>query len=104
MFVSPIRVLRTSGKVQVGKDFSHLTLIYGESKSAPELVLDYGRCEGGFPVFDITSVSAPDDQSEVTFKVTYSETIEGIDHEHGKLRLLWIPLMCISLIANANLA
>ncbi|KAH7252792.1 Six-hairpin glycosidase-like protein [Fusarium tricinctum] len=83
MFVSPIRVLRTSGKVKVKKDISHLALIYEESESAPELVLDYGRCEGGFPVFDITSVSAPDGQSEVTFKVTYSETIEGIDDEHG---------------------
>lgn len=93
MFVSPIRVLRTSGKVQVGKDLSHLTLIHDESKSAPELVLDYGRCEGGFPVFDITSVSAPDGQSAVSFKVTYSETIDGINHENGKLRLLWIPFI-----------
>jgi hypothetical protein len=104
MFVSPIRVLRTSGKVKVKKDISHLALIYEESESAPELVLDYGRCEGGFPVFDITSVSAPDGQSEVTFKVTYSETIEGIDDEHGKLRPLWMPLMYVSLTANATLA
>jgi hypothetical protein len=104
MFVGPIRVLRASGNVQVGKDLSHLTLIYEESQSTPELVLDYGRCEGGFPVFDITSVSAPDGQSEVTFKVTYSETIEGINNEHGKLRPLWIPLVCVSLIANATLA
>lgn len=104
MFVGPIRVLRTSGKVQVGNDLSYLTLIYEESESPPELVLDYGRCEGGFPVFDITSVSAPNGQSEVMFKVTYSETIKGIDNEHGKLRPLWVPLMCISLIANATLA
>ncbi|KAF5658673.1 alpha-L-rhamnosidase A [Fusarium heterosporum] len=82
-FISPVRVLRTSGNVEFNKNLSQLHLSNGESGINAELILDYSRCEGGLPVFNITSAVAPKDQSQVAFQVTYSETIEGIDHKNG---------------------
>ncbi|KAM0216907.1 hypothetical protein ACHAQD_007626 [Fusarium lateritium] len=84
-FVCPARVLRTFGNVKINKDLSQLQLSNGESGINAELILDYGRCEGGFPVFNITSALAPKGQSQVAFQVTYSETIEGINNKNGKL-------------------
>ncbi|KAL9946824.1 hypothetical protein D7B24_004622 [Verticillium nonalfalfae] len=46
-----------------------------------EVIFDYGRCEGGIPVFHIKSASGP--EPTVPFRVTYSETRAGIDHEKG---------------------
>ncbi|KAG7148777.1 hypothetical protein HYQ46_002347 [Verticillium longisporum] len=46
-----------------------------------EVIFDYGRCEGGIPVFHIKSASGP--EQTVLFRVTYSETRAGIDHEKG---------------------
>ncbi|KAJ4244769.1 hypothetical protein NW762_014346 [Fusarium torreyae] len=82
-FVYPSRVLRTSGEVQTKNDLSYLSLVSSKPGTKAEVILDYGRCEGGFPVFSITSASAPKDQRQVAFQVTYSETIDGIDHEKG---------------------
>ncbi|RGP66702.1 hypothetical protein FSPOR_6442 [Fusarium sporotrichioides] len=65
-FVPPTSILRTA-----------------ESGSNAELILDYGRCEGGFPIFSIVSAAAPKGQQQIAFQVTYSETIEGIDNENG---------------------
>ncbi|KAF4461088.1 alpha-L-rhamnosidase A, partial [Fusarium albosuccineum] len=80
-FVRPIRVLRTSGKIRVEDDLSNISLENVESSTKADVILDYGRCEGGFPVFSIASASAPKDHHQVAFQVTYSETIDGIDHE-----------------------
>ncbi|KAM0543457.1 hypothetical protein ACHAPJ_012321 [Fusarium lateritium] len=82
-FVCPSRVLRTSGEVQTKNDLSYLSLVNVEPNTRAEVILDYGRCEGGFPVFSITSALAPKNQRQVAFQVTYSETINGIDHEKG---------------------
>ncbi|KAF4964734.1 hypothetical protein FSARC_7333 [Fusarium sarcochroum] len=81
--VRPSRVLRTSGKVEIGNEVSYLSLANTKTDTKAEVILDYGRCEGGFPVFSITSASAPKDQRQVAFQVTYSETIDGIDNAQG---------------------
>jgi hypothetical protein len=49
--------------------------------STAEVILDYGRCEGGTPVFEIQNVKGR--SLEIKFRVIYSETIEGIDKETG---------------------
>jgi hypothetical protein len=83
-----MRVLRTLGNVQVGDELSFLSLVNAEPVTKAEVLLDYGRCEGGFPIFAITSASAPKGQRQVSFQVTYSETIDGIEHEKGMLNLV----------------
>ncbi|KAF4503264.1 alpha-L-rhamnosidase A [Fusarium agapanthi] len=82
-FVTPTRILRTSGDATSGNEVSSFALSNGDSEDKAEVILDYGRCEGGFPVFTIASASAPKGQQQVAFQVTYSETIEGIDNENG---------------------
>ncbi|KAL5605032.1 hypothetical protein FOVSG1_005179 [Fusarium oxysporum f. sp. vasinfectum] len=82
-FVTPKRILRTSGNVINGKEIWSFTLSNGDFDNKAEVIFDYGRCEGGFPVFTIASTSAPEGQQQVAFQVTYSETIQGIDNENG---------------------
>ncbi|EWG50908.1 hypothetical protein FVEG_10025 [Fusarium verticillioides 7600] len=81
--VIPKRILRTSGNVSSGKEVSYFTLSNDGSKDKAEVIFDYGRCEGGFPVFAIESATASEGQQQVAFQVTYSETVEGIDNENG---------------------
>lgn len=45
------------------------------------IVLDYGKCTGGVPVFDISAAQA---QGPIAIQVVYSETIEGIGCQTGK--------------------
>ncbi|ENH70834.1 hypothetical protein FOC1_g10003286 [Fusarium oxysporum f. sp. cubense race 1] len=82
-FVTPKRILRTSGNVINGDEIWSFTLSNGDFDDKAEVIFDYGRCEGGFPVFTIASTSAPEGQQQVAFQVTYSETIQGIDNEDG---------------------
>ncbi|KAG4279745.1 hypothetical protein FPRO06_11079 [Fusarium proliferatum] len=82
-FVTPKQILRTAGNVTRQKEVLSFTLRNDESEDKAEVILDYGRCEGGFPIFTIESASAPEGQKHVAFQVTYSETIEGIDNENG---------------------
>lgn len=82
-FVTPKQILRTSGNVTRQNEVSSLFLSNDYSEGKAEVILDYGRCEGGFPIFTIESASAPEGQKHVAFQVTYSETIEGIDNENG---------------------
>lgn len=49
--------------------------------SCGEIILDYGRCEGGVPVFEISTATS--ENETVKFDVIYSETREGIDNEQG---------------------
>ncbi|KAF5970910.1 alpha-L-rhamnosidase A [Fusarium coicis] len=81
--VIPKRILRTSGNVSSGNAVSSFTLSNGDSEDKAEVIFDYGRCEGGFPVFTIESASASEGQLQVAFQVTYSETVEGIENENG---------------------
>ncbi|EMT65620.1 Six-hairpin glycosidase-like protein [Fusarium oxysporum II5] len=82
-FVTPKRILRTSENVINGNEIWSFTLSNGDFDDKAEVIFDYGRCEGGFPVFTIASTSAPEGQQQVAFQVTYSETIQGIDNENG---------------------
>ena len=46
-----------------------------------EFILDYGRAEGGFPIFHVAEVVS--DHLTIEFDVVYSETRDGVDHEAG---------------------
>jgi hypothetical protein len=77
--------LRVQGQ-SVKESLFPLTLSTTNSSSGnSEIILDYGRCDGGLPLFEISS--AVSGSSQVDFDVVYSETIEGISHEQGKQRL-----------------
>lgn len=52
------------------------------NESSGEIILDYGRCEGGVPVFEISTATS--ENETVEFDVIYSETREGIDNEQGE--------------------
>ncbi len=54
--------------------------------SCGEIVLDYGRCEGGVPVFEISMATS--ENETLKFDVIYSETREGIDNEQGTQGLI----------------
>lgn len=75
--IRPVRLLR--GSRISNHDESNYTLS-NINEHCPEIILDYGRAEGGIPVFEISTASGP---APVTFRVTYSETIDGIDSETG---------------------
>jgi hypothetical protein len=49
-----------------------------------EVILDYGRCEGGVPIFIVDNAASPEGEQEVPFRVIYSEAREGIDHDTGE--------------------
>lgn len=55
-------------------------------ESSTAIILDYGRCEGGVPVFEISTATSENDIVE--FDVIYSESREGIDNEQGALRFI----------------
>lgn len=75
--VRPVKILRALSTSE-----GCLPLTLKRSASACEIILDYGRCEGGIPVFDIISCSSTKNTA-VEFDVVYSEGIEAIDHEDG---------------------
>lgn len=83
-FVEPVCILRHTGLVTLGLNASNFTLRTDANGSTPaELVLDYQQCEGGIPIFEITSASGP---GPINLAVVYSEGIEGIDHATGTYR------------------
>lgn len=75
--VRPVKILRALSTSE-----GCLPLTLKTCASACEVILDYGRCEGGIPVFDIISCSSAENTA-VEFDVVYSEGIEAIDHEDG---------------------
>jgi len=48
-----------------------------------EVILDYGRCEGGVPIFVVEHGVPSEGEPDVPFRVVYSETREGIDQDTG---------------------
>ncbi|CAI4215622.1 unnamed protein product [Parascedosporium putredinis] len=81
-------IIRQSGRVKVSTDgdgtlFELINADNGASANTPkaEVVLDYGQCEGGTPVFKINSASGA--EPEILFRVVYSETYEGISKDTG---------------------
>jgi hypothetical protein len=49
-----------------------------------EVILDYGRCEGGIPIFVIEHAESLGGEEDVPFRVVYSETRDGIDQDTGQ--------------------
>lgn len=80
--VTPRSILRVEGQPEDSRVPLPFSLSNIDNDGKSEIIFDYGTCQGGIPVFTITSASGPDDR--VPFQVTYSETREGIDHEKGK--------------------
>ena len=52
--------------------------------NAGEVILDYGCCEGGVPIFVVSNAVSSGSEHDVPFRVVYSETREGIDHDTGE--------------------
>lgn len=81
--VKPKTVLRhseNSSIIHQNGDDSYRLVNEAESSKA-ELVLDYGRCEGGIAVLE--SQSAASNGDSIAFGSIYSETIAGIDSPSG---------------------
>ncbi|KZM27964.1 uncharacterized protein EKO05_0000690 [Ascochyta rabiei] len=79
--VEPARILRHAGRVILGSNASSFTLEnQGDISTRAEVVLDYQRCEGGIPVFEIACASGA---TSIGVNIIYSEGIEGIDHDTG---------------------
>ncbi|KAF2623268.1 glycoside hydrolase family 78 protein [Macroventuria anomochaeta] len=79
--IEPVRILRHAGRVTLGSNASSFILQNdGVESIQAEVVLDYQQCEGGQPIFEITSASG---HSLIEIAVVYSEGIEGIDHATG---------------------
>jgi hypothetical protein len=49
-----------------------------------EVILDYGRCEGGFPIFVVEHAESLGGDHDVPFRAVYSETRDGINHDTGQ--------------------
>lgn len=49
-----------------------------------EIILDYGRCEGGVPIFVVNKAVSLGSEQDVPFRVVYGETREGVDHDTGE--------------------
>ncbi|KAF4550728.1 Hypothetical protein D9617_16g015170 [Elsinoe fawcettii] len=67
-----------AGLVSIEDSF---TLTNNSEKGNSEVVLDYGRAEGGYPVFGVEATAA--NGEDVRFRVIYSETRAGVDSEEG---------------------
>lgn len=80
--IFPRRILATRGNVTARWFGSDITLILTNGhNSTAEVVLDYGRAEGGRPVFKLTASSATN--SNVSFRSIYSETLREVDCNNG---------------------
>ncbi|KAJ8112278.1 hypothetical protein OPT61_g5315 [Boeremia exigua] len=79
--IKPVSVLRQTGRVKHGPSVSSFTLENGGvGTTHAEIILDYQQCEGGTPVFEVSSASG---EESIGVAVVYSEGIEGIDHATG---------------------
>ncbi|USP79386.1 hypothetical protein yc1106_06660 [Curvularia clavata] len=79
--IEPARVLRCAGNVTLAFKPSTFTLTNdGDDAIHAEIILDYGQCEGGLPVFKIASASG---NRTLDLTVIYSEGIEGIARASG---------------------
>lgn len=75
-------ILKSTGAVRPISQNSRLE-ISNITTDVGEVILDYGRCEGGIPIFVVEDATSSGGQAEVPFRVVYSETREGIDHDTG---------------------
>ncbi|KFY33721.1 hypothetical protein V494_07380 [Pseudogymnoascus sp. VKM F-4513 (FW-928)] len=63
-----------------GRVYSPISISTADESSG-EITLDYGRCEGGLPIFEISTATS--ENETVEFDVIYSESWEGINNEQG---------------------
>lgn len=77
--IVPKRVLKSHGDVEC-QALPGIRLTNGPTGTS-EVVLDYGRAEGGNPIFEVLNASSESDTLD--FQVVYSETIREIDSESG---------------------
>jgi hypothetical protein len=61
---------------------SHTCLTISTKVQCGEIILDYRRCEGGLPVFEISSLRGK--ANLVQFDVVYSESFKGLNNEEGE--------------------
>ena len=79
--VYPVATIGPGGSSPRNLRHRSFTLSNETTDGEMQIVFDYGRCEGGLPIFQIDAATGPD--QEIPFRVTYSETRTGIDHETG---------------------
>lgn len=77
--IRPVRVLSTKGHVNI-RDPASFT-ITNDHQSYSEIILDYGKAEGGYPIFGLSAEQCQNYQ--IMFRVVYSETRVGIDNQQG---------------------
>ena len=81
--VSTWTILDQSTESRKPPSDTHLKISNVDHNSV-EVILDYGRCEGGVPIFIVNSAVSSGSEHDVPFRVVYSETREGIDHDTGE--------------------
>jgi alpha-L-rhamnosidase len=80
--IPPRRVLSQHGDVTVAPDGVELALtLTNKESSTAEVTLDYGRVEGGTPIFQVMAQSTTTDQ--LAFRTTYSETLHEVEQANG---------------------
>lgn len=81
-FVTPATVVSHTDGAQISNSRSIVLSNHGPTTSERHatVILDYGRCEGGRPVFHIDSAAG---EGPLIVKITYSETVEGITSDTG---------------------
>lgn len=78
--VEPVRILSITGHQTLSSPSNFALRSDGTSSDAAEIILDYGECEGGIPVFEVLQAAS---NTTIELSVIYSEGIDGIGHENG---------------------
>ncbi|KAH7361160.1 Six-hairpin glycosidase-like protein [Pyrenochaeta sp. MPI-SDFR-AT-0127] len=78
--VEPTSISRSIGCTTTIGPSSFTLQNHGDQSQVAEIVLDYGECEGGIPIFEIAQSSG---NITMELAIVYSEGIEGIEHKTG---------------------
>ena len=81
--ISAWTILDLSTDTRVAPSTSHLEISNVDGNNG-EMVLDYGRCEGGTPIFVVENAASSEGANVVPFSVVYSETRNGVDQDTGQ--------------------
>lgn len=77
--IFPVRVLEKFGGPE--SPFAQDLILSTAANGRSEVILDYGRAEGGMPFFEISSVEGL--AGPVSIEAIYSETSAGLEKETG---------------------
>lgn len=80
--ISTWTILNSPKDTRETRSTSHLKISNIDGNNG-EIVLDYGRCEGGIPIFVVENAVSSEGGHVVPFRVVYSETRNGVDHDTG---------------------